>query len=327
MAFRKKINPFSRTTIHTGFGVNANNYGGRFINKDGSFNLVKTGIPFWERFSPYQSLLSMPRWKFIGIIFLFFVLINLLFTLIYLTVGTGGLQGVKGSSWLDRFQEVYFFSTETYTTVGYGRINPVGLADNMVAAVESLSGFLSLAIATGLIYGRFARPRSYLKFSEQALVSPYKGNRALMFRLASYKQNHHLTQAEARINLGFTIMENNNPVFRFYSAELELAHIDTLSMNWTIVHPIDEKSPLWGFSEEDFRSSEVEVYVMIRGFDDVFSSTVIQRTSYTYQEIVFGAKFRQMYQESEDKNTTILQLDRLSAYDPVDLPVLPLPVS
>jgi inward rectifier potassium channel len=314
MPLIKNINPFSKRNANTGFGINANNYGGRFVNKDGSFNLVKTGIPLTQRYSAYQHLLTMPRWKFAFVIFVFYLAINLFYTIVYFIVGINGLQGIIEAGLVKKFWEVFFFSTETFTTVGYGRVNPVSMGVNAVAAIESMNGFLSFAIATGLIYGRFTRPRGYLAFSEQALIAPYKDKTGLMFRVASYKENHHLTNADATVNVGFTVLEDNNPVFRFYNLELELPHIESLSMNWTIVHPIDEKSPLLGFSEDDFKTAEVEVYVMIRGFDDVFSSTVIQRTSYTYQEIKFGARFKPMYHESEDGNTTILELDKLNQY-------------
>ena len=187
MPLGKHINPFSRSTANTGFGVNANNYGGRFINKDGTFNLKKTGVPFWDRYSVYHNLLRMSGWKFILSIFAFYLCINLFYTLIYFAVGVKGLSGFVHGGTLSHFSEIFFFSTETFTTVGYGRVNPVGVGVNAVAAIESLSGLLSFAIVTGLIYGRFARPRAYLAFSDHAIIAPYKDKTALMFRVASYR--------------------------------------------------------------------------------------------------------------------------------------------
>ena len=314
MSLRERINPFSKTNNDTGFGTNVSSYGGRFINRDGSYNLQKEGVSFWNRFSLFHSMLNMPLWKFITVIILFFLAINLLYTFIYILIGPEGFQGIIANTRWQEYKELYFFSTETFTTVGYGRVNPVGDGVNMVAAIEAMSGFLSFAVATGLIYGRFAKPRSHIAFSDHALIAPYQDKKALMFRIASYKDNHNLADAEIKVNLALQVQENGKATYKFYSLELERSKVDTLMMNWTVVHPIDDKSPLLGLTEEDYQSSDVEVYVQIKGFDDVYSTVVIQRTSYTYDEIVFNAKFVTMYRESEDGKTTILELDKLSTY-------------
>ena len=314
MAADKRINPFSKANNDTGFGTNVDSYGGRFINRDGTYNLQKTGVSFWNRFSIFHSMLNMPLWKFITVIVLFFLSINLLYTIIYLLIGVQDFQGIIAVTKWQEFKELYFVSTETCTTVGYGRVNPIGDGANMVAAIEAMSGFLSFAVATGLIYGRFAKPRSHVAFSDNALIAPYQDKTALMFRIASYKDNHNLTNVVIKVNLALQVQENGGPSYKFYSLDLERGKVDTLMMNWTVVHPIDDNSPLLGLLEEDYKSSDVEVYVQIIGYDDVYSTTVIQRTSYTYDEIIFNAKFEIMYHESEDGKTTILELDKLSSY-------------
>ena len=314
MAIGNRINPFSRGNNDTGFGTSAASYGGRFINKDGSFNILKTGQPRWKRTSVYYFLLNMPAWKFAVLILAGYFSVNIAFTCLYLIVGISGLTGISGATGLRHILEVFFFSTETFTTVGYGRVNPTGIGVNFVAALESLCGLLALAIATGLIYGRFARPKSFLVFSEDAVITPYKEITGLMFRVAAYKENHHLTNAEVTVNIALTLQEDGQSVFRFYSLHLERSRVDTLSMNWTIVHPIDDESPLKGLTKEDLQAGDAEIYVLCRGFDDVYSNMVQQRTSYTYHEILFNAKFVPMYKESEDGKTTILELDKLNTY-------------
>jgi inward rectifier potassium channel len=310
----KKINPVLKVNNDTGFGNNASNYGGRFINRDGTFNLRKEGIPFIDRFSIYHNMLTIPRWKFIAILVLFYFAINLIYTFIYLIVGIDQLQGVIATTNWGKFKEAYFFSTETFTTVGYGRVNPIGDGANFVASIEAMSGFLSFALATGLMFGRFARPRAYLIFSDHALISPFKGITGLMFRFVSYKDKHTLTNVEIRVNIGLQVQADGRAEYRYYDLALERTKVESLPMNWTVVHPIDENSPLQGFSYEDMRSSDVEIYVLIRGFDDVYSNVVQQRTSYTYGEIKFNNKFVPMYRESEDGKTTILELHKLNEY-------------
>jgi len=216
-----KINTRLKSDNDTGFGSSTTNVGGRFINKDGSFNLHKEGVAIWDRFSIFHVMLNMPRWKFITIIILFYLAVNLLFTAVYLIIGTQELAGVIGSSFWQKFKEAYFFSTETFTTVGYGRVNPVGDAANFVASIESISGLMSLAIATGLIYGRFSKPRSFLAFSDHALISPYQDKTALMFRFAAYKDFQVLTNVEVKVTTGLQVQENGNAVYKFYSLNLE----------------------------------------------------------------------------------------------------------
>jgi inward rectifier potassium channel len=314
MSLHKRINPILKTNNDTGFGNNASSYGGRFINRDGTFNLRKEGISFLNRFSIYHNMLTLPRWKFITVLVLFYFVINLIYTFIYLAVGIDQLQGVIATTHWGKFKEAYFFSTETFTTVGYGRVNPVGDGANFVASIEAMSGFLSFALATGLMYGRFARPRAYLVFSQNALISPYKEGTGLMFRFASYKDKHTLTDVEIRVNVGLQVAENGDKVYKYYDLTLERTRVESLPMNWTVVHPIDENSPLQGFAHADMQATDVEVYVLIRGFDDVYSNLVQQRTSYTFQEIKFNGKFVPMYRESDDGKTTILELHKLNEF-------------
>jgi len=259
-------------------------------------------------------MLNLPSWKFIVLIVCFFLVINLLYTCIYLLIGTDGLTGMIATTPWQKFKEVYFFSTETFTTVGYGRVNPIGDGINFVASIEAMSGFLSFAVATGLIYGRFSKPKSFLVFSDHAVIAPYQDKTALMFRFVSYKDNHILTNVEIKVNIGMQVEENNKPTFKFFDLHLERSRVDSLPMNWTVVHPIDQDSPITGFSMEDMKAADVELYVLVRGFDDVYSASVLKRTSYTYEEIIFNRKFKPMYRESDDGKTTIVELHKLNEH-------------
>lgn len=323
---KQKIDPRLKINNDTGFGTNAANYGGRFINRDGTFNLRKEGMSFYNRFSTYHKLLNMPRWKFMCLVLLIFFFINFFYALIYFFIGSGQLTGLVATTPWGKFKEAFFFSTETFTTVGYGRVNPVGDGANIVAAIEALNGLLSFAIFAGLMFGRFSRPRSYLIFSDFSLISPFGNGTALMFRFAPYKDNHTLTDVQIRVNVGLKVQMDGSAEYRYYDLNLERSKVESLPMNWTVVHPIDEHSPFLGFTPDDMKAADVELYVLIRGFDDVFSNLVQQRTSYTYQEIIFNGKFVPMYRESEDGKTTILELHKLNEYVPVTIPsAVPIP--
>ena len=312
MSVSNRINPFSRLNDDTGFGTTGNINGGRFINRDGSYNLRKVGWPIWRRYSIYNRLISMPVWKFIMVILVFYVAINFVYTIAYWWIGGVEFTGMIASGGWKMFKELYFFSTETFTTVGYGRVNPVGDAANVVAAIESMSGFLSFAIATGLIYGRFSKPRAHLAFSDNAVIAPYRDKTALMFRFVCYKNHHALTDVNVQVNLAMLIQENGKANYKYYTLELERSRVESLPMNWTVVHPIDDQSPLSGFSLDDMKAADVEVYVLVKGFNDVYSNTVLQRTSYTYDEIKLNHKFEHMYRETD--RGTILELHKLSKF-------------
>jgi inward rectifier potassium channel len=318
MAMSRKINTRLKSEDNTGFGTNSNYSGGRFYTRQGKANIKKKGVGLLERYSWYHTMLKMPRAKFLLLLLLIYIGINLVFAGIYYLIGIEHLAGIiTGSPWKD-FTEVFFFSTQTFTTVGYGRISPTGFLTSAVATFEAFLGLLNFAIATGLFYGRFSRPQAFLKFSSHALISPYKDGIALMFRMSPYK-NNNLSEAEVKLTMGMQTEENGKMANKFYTLDVEIAKINSLVLSWTIVHPIGELSPLYGFSENDIKNSRIEIWVYVKAFDEIFSNTVVDRTSYISPEIVWGGKFRLMYHPSHDKNHTILDLDKLDEYDKVEI--------
>ncbi len=318
MAIIKKINAKAKAEINTGFGVNTADYGGRFVNKNGKPNIEKQGIGFLESTSWYHTMLQMPRWKFLTILFLFYIIINLLFAIIYFSIGIQHLEGIIAKTMGEKFGEAYFFSAQTFTTVGYGRISPKGVFTSTVAAVEALIGLLSFAIATGLFYGRFSKPKAYVRFSENAVLAPFKDGLAIMVRVAPYK-NNNLLDAEAKVTAAIIVEEDGLPKNNFFFLDLEYEKVNALTLSWTMVHPITDKSPFYKFTANDFKNARGEILIFLKAFDDMFSNTVVSRTSYTLQEIVVGAKFLPMYHRNEEKNKTILNLDKLNSYVAADI--------
>ena len=308
-----------KSEINTGFGNNSNSTGGRFINKDGKPNVIKKGVGILDRYSWYHTLLEMKLWHFGLLLFVIYIGINLVFAGIYYLIGINHLGGVNSGSSFKNFTEVFFFSAQTFTTVGYGRISPIGFAASAVSTFEAFLGLLSFAIATGLFYGRFSRPQAFLKFSKNALIAPYKNGKALMFRMVPFK-NNSLSDVETKVTLAITTEENGKLTDKFFDLGLEFSKINGLSLSWTIVHPIDEKSPFNDLSKEDIAKTDLEIMVYVKAFDSVFSNNVISRTSYVNDEIVWGAKFKMMYHPNQDKSKTILTIDKLNEFDEVPLP-------
>lgn len=316
--FKRRINLSSDSS--TGFGINSENSAGRFFNrKTGRANVVAKGVGVFSKYSWYHTMLAMPRGKFLLLLLSIYILVNIFFAGVYYLIGIEHLAGINPGNGFKNFTEVFFFSAQTFTTVGYGRISPVGILTSAVSTFEAFLGLLSFALATGLFYGRFSRPQAFLRFSHNALIAPYKEGIALMLRMVPYK-NNFLSEVEAKVNLAMQLDENGKKTNRFYNLDLEISKINSLSLSWTLVHPINEKSPLYNLSYEDISNANIEALVFVKAFDEVFSNTVIQRYSYIASEIIWGAKFKIMYHPDADKNKTILQVDQLNDFEKAELP-------
>ncbi|MBI5857075.1 MAG: Inward rectifier potassium channel Irk [Sphingobacteriales bacterium] len=306
---------------NTGYSAKTTDSAGRFYSRTTqTANVTKKGLGFFNRLSWYHTLLGMKTGKFLLLIFLGYVMINMFFAGIYYIIGIENLGGVITGSPLKNFSEVFFFSAQTFTTVGYGRIHPTGFAANAVATFEAFIGLLSFALATGLFYGRFSRPRAFVRFSHNALIAPYKDGTALMFRMAPYK-NNNLSDLKADVMIAMQVDENGSMRNKFYDLTLEFDTLNSLALSWTIVHPVTEDSPLYGLSESDLKNTKLEVLVFLKAFDEVFSNTVMTRYSYVTNEIVWGAKFNMMFYPDTDKSKTILDLAKLNDYSPAELPI------
>lgn len=316
MRILNKINKRAKSAKDTGFGTQANSYGGRFLNKNGNANIQKIGIGFFESLSWFHVMLKIPRWKFFLIVLLFYFFMNLFFASIYTLIGVEHLNGINATTTWGKFGQAFFFSVQTFTTVGYGHINPTGFITSVVSSVEALLGLLSFAIATGLFYGRFSKPKAYLKFSQNALIAPYKNGMALMFRLVPFK-NTNLTDAEVRVTLGLSTEENGIVTNKFYNLDLEIEKINLLTLSWTLVHPITEDSPLFGMNDKDFADNYGEIMVFFKAFDDMYSTTVVKRTSYTFIEVVYNAKFVPIFKRNNDDTKTIIDISKLNVFEKV----------
>lgn len=314
---KRKVN--LQSDLNTGFGTSSEYRSGRFYNRQtGSANVVRRGVGILSRYSWYHTMLAMPRSKFLLLLLMLYIMVNLVFAGVYYLIGIDHLAGVNQGSDLKNFSEVFFFSAQTFTTVGYGRISPVGFLASSVSTFEAFLGLLSFAIATGLFYGRFSRPRAFLKFSDNALIAPFKDGIALMFRMSPYK-NNHLSEAEVSVNLAMQLEENGKMTNKFFNLNLEISKINSMALSWTIVHPINEKSPLYNFTHTDMMNANIEALVFVKAFDEVFSNTVVQRFSYVASEVIWGAKFKMMYHADREKGTTVLDLDKLNAHEKVEL--------
>lgn len=300
-----------------GLGTRTTGKGERMLNQDGSFNVDRRGLTYFEEKGIYHWLISM-RWsRFILLLIGGYAVTNLLFAFLYMIAGLNNLDGMKESSAIGRFMEGFFFSAQTLTTVGYGRLNPVGFWANTIASIESLGGLMGLALATGILYGRFSRPSAKILFSKNALIAPYRDISAFMFRIANQRSNQ-LIELEANVSFSF-LNKHDRTKREFRNLTLERQKINFFPTTWTIVHPIDEYSPLKNFGPQDFIDQDVEFIILLKAFDDTFSQTVYNRSSYRGEEIIYGAKFNIIFGQNERGIVTV-DLHRINEHVPADLP-------
>ena len=319
MALLRKINTGAKTDDYTGLSTRANDNAGRIFNKDGRTNVRIRGVPVLRRFSIFRFMLEMSFWRFLCVVLIGYLVVNLFFASIYSYIGVEHLGGLEAKTLDGKFWEAFFFSAQTLSTVGYGHVYPSGMPANIVAATESLLGLMMFAIATGLMYGRFSQPKAYIQYSNNALIAPFKNGTALMLRFAPYKK-HQLSEVEVKVTLALPELENGNLRTHFYNMELEISKANALALNWTIVHPINEKSPFYKLTREEISNSGAEVLVYIKAYDEGYANTVISRSSYIMDELVFGARFVMMYGADEEGKHTVLDHSKLHLYEQVELP-------
>ena len=262
----------------------------RLLNRDGSFNVERRGLGVLASWSPYHVLLTMPWPRFLLLGVVFYIVVNAVFATAYLACGKDAL--VSGGPGLIQqpFLRGFFFSVETLSTIGYGNIVPVGAAANTVVTMEALAGLMTLAIATGLVFARFSRPTAKILFSSHAVVAPYQNLTALEFRVANARSNE-LIEVSAKVIVSRFEEVDGVHTRRYYPLALEREGVVFLPLTWTVVHPIDEQSPLYGESSESLRKSNAEVLVLLKAFDETFSTIVQTRTSFAYDDVVWGARF------------------------------------
>ncbi len=282
----------------------------RFVNRDGSFNVRRTGLAFWPSLSPYHLLLTVSWGKFLSLMTLSFVLLNTCFALAYLACGEGALTGAMAEQHFSAFWQAFFFSVHTFATIGYGNISPVGMAANVIVVVESLTGLLATALITGLIFARFSRPTARIVFSHQAVIAPYKDITAFMFRITNARKAQ-LIAVEAKVNLSLYEGGNGPTNRRFHQLKLERSRVDVFPLSWTIVHPIDEDSPLYGYTPEQLKQTDAEFVILLTAIDETSAQMVHTRSSYKCGELAWNAKFSNIYEPIAEHEPITIDVGRL----------------
>ena len=283
----------------------------RLVNKNGSFNVKRVGLGF-NTVNLYQDLVKMSWTKFLLLVTSTLCMINILFAFIYYRIGIENFSGMIPGPFIDDLLQCFFFSFQTFTTVGYGHIAPRGNLLSLIASLEAMTGLMIFAIITGLLYGRFAKPSAKILFSDNILISPFGEGMSLQFRIVN-KRKSTIMDISARVIYSY---QERGKSRVYLPLELERSLVTLFPLNWTIVHPINEKSPIYGKMYEDISKVDTEFIIVLKGYDDTFSQDINSIHSYHYEEMIWGAKFDPMYDVNAD-NFVELDFSKLSSYQKI----------
>ena len=289
-----------------GLGTKIGEHGERLMNKDGSFNVERVGA---SRVSPYLWMMETTWLKFFAALFVFYVVANAVFALFFVLTGVENIDGVRSINFVEDYFSAFFFSVQTFTTVGFGAKNPGTTIADIIASLDALVGLLSVALATGLFFGRVSKPKAEILFSDNAIIAPHMDGKAFMFRIAN-ERDHKIINLKATVVMSWIEHEDNEPKRRYSLLELERSTVALLPLNWTIVHPIDEKSVLKNMDVENLDKCRAEFIIQIEGFDETFNQQVHLNSSYSYMDLLCDVKFAPMFESKH--NTTVLDLRKIN---------------
>ncbi|MCB0538572.1 MAG: hypothetical protein KDE33_13710 [Bacteroidetes bacterium] len=291
---RKKLRFFEIDIL--GLSSKTTNNEKRIVNKDGSFNIERKG----EKIHIYHFLTNISWKMFFFIILVLFTLINGMFSLLYYIVGTEYISNFTSQNFILDIINLFHFSVQTMTTVGYGAMHPTGIISGILASVEALLGLMTFAIIAGLVYGRFSKPQSEIIYSKNILITEFEEKKVMQIRIANNLSND-LFDIEGKILMIHNEKnEEGSFVKRYHSLPLVYDKINFMPMSWTLTHIIDEESPLFNLSQEEMTANKTEFVVIITSFDDSYSQLVHSKTSYLCRDIVYEGNWASVFTINEN---------------------------
>lgn len=283
----------------------------RLLNRDGTFNVVREGLDPISSLSLYHWSLTISWPLFLTAIAVSYVAINALFAVAFLLCGPSALQATSAVPAESAFARAFFFSVDSFATIGYGNIVPVGWAANLLVTIEALINIVGVALATGLVFARFSRPMAKIIYSEHAVVAPYRNVTALEFRIANQRSSQ-IIEIEAKVILSKIENIAGATARKFYELKLERSRVTFFALSWTIVHPIVPTSPLFGLTEEDLIAADAEIMILLTGTDETSSQIVHSRSSYKASEVIWNAKFSNIFMRTREGGVIGMDVSRIN---------------
>ena len=234
----------------------------------------------------YHGVLTAPWWAFFLGLAAFFTIINIIFALLYLA-DPGGLAHARHGNFWDAF----LFSIETMGSVNYTVFVPQSIYANIILCIEAFFGILTIALFTGVIFARFSRPFARVVFSKVAIIAPFEGVPTLVFRAANQRGNQ-IIDAEIRISLAHQQMTREGISMRRFTELVPVRSRSSLfALSWSVMHTIDENSPLYGVTADMLYDQQMEIILMLSGVDETLANRIYARHSYFPDEIVWDQRF------------------------------------
>lgn len=258
------------------------------LTKEKITNTKRIGVNHFAISEIYSAMVTMSWVRFFLFIFLTYLSLTILFTLAYAITGFEHFNGLSSSQFMEKFWIVFFYNAQTLSTVGGAGITPVGMQNNLILTIESMTAMLGMAIITGLLYFRFSKPIAEIIYSNNALVSPYREGKALMIRIANGRKNE-LVGMTATVYIKINdVMTAKREVKQL---TLERSDLPFLASTWTIVHPIEKESPLFKLDLDNQENIQYEISIWLDGIDGATGQNVFSSNTYLYRDIMQNAKF------------------------------------
>jgi inward rectifier potassium channel len=272
----------------------------------GAFEMTKKGAQRYDLKDPYHVAVSLSWPGFLAMFVVFELAINILFATLY-ALQPGSVANARPGA----FADLFFFSLETLATVGYGAMSPATLYGHTISAIEIISGLAFIAIMTGLTFVRFSRPRAKVLYADKAVVASYNGRQTLMIRIGNGRFN---TLSDARCRLGALIAEQTSEgqyYRRVHDLKLTRDRIPIFALTWTLMHVIDDHSPLRPYMHNNFADSRIRLFLEVGARDPNLAAQIYDMKDYGAEAVVFGMRYADAV-SIDDHGNTIADLDRLS---------------
>jgi len=289
-----------RKSTHRHGGINV---------KLGRLEVTKLGVPRFSPHDAYHLIMSLNWLQFFAGAVVVYLTVNLIFASLY-------FLGDHAISNAHAFSDCFFFSVETLATVGYGNMSPATFYGHCVATAEIITGMLSLAVITSLVFARFSKPTARILFSRHAVITPYNGVPTLMLRVANQRHSYILEVSASLVLVRDEETPDGHSLTRFYDLQLERARSPMFALTWQIMHRIDESSPLYGVTQQAMQEGDMRLAVTLTGMDEIFAAAISARHTYNHEDIRFDRRFVDLFSEGEHPRHLYVDLGRFHDLEP-----------
>jgi inward rectifier potassium channel len=276
----------------------------------GSLEFKKKGVSRFDMRDPYHLAVALTWPQFVATLLVMYLLVNVAFATFFWLV-PGSVANARPYN----FPDAFFFSIETLATVGYGDMHPATLYGHVIVATEIVCGLGFTAILTGLTFVRFSRPRAKLVFASHPVVATHNGKPTLMLRVGNGRANV-LLDAATKLNLLLSVTTAEGKLFaRAQELRLERAHLPVFPLTWTLMHVMDERSPLYGYDAAQVVAARAQVFVTLEARDPTLATSVHEIRSYAPEDIRFGMRYVDAITTEED-GTPVADLTKIGEMEP-----------